>query len=188
MPSAMKLLGDARAPRWARRLQTRIGQGDPPARRAQGPGQQRASRTSSGHAGLVAGRAAGDPRPRTIRPIRWRSHLDRPARVEQAHRSSPALEATAAPAAPSGASNHIRRSGRRRPPTTRLAAAGRSAVASIHAATNPTPPSALSAGRDPGWLLAANRPQTAGDPAEPTAALPIIRSDGDDLEAATEQS
>ncbi|REY47083.1 hypothetical protein DSL22_06915, partial [Mycobacterium tuberculosis] len=36
--------------------------------------------------------------------------------------------------------------------------------------------------------LAANRStDAAGDPAEPTAALPIIRSDGDDSEAATEQ-
>ncbi len=66
-------------------------------------GARQLSVTSSVTAGLVAARAAGGPTPTARRPIRWRSHLDRPARSRQAHRSSRLpLEATAAPA--SGAS------------------------------------------------------------------------------------
>lgn len=194
VPSVMKLLGDDCwwAPRWARRLQTRIGLGEIhlPDERKRPVSNGRPARPPV-TAGLVAARAAGDPRP-PHDPTHPLAESPRPARSSPASSPelTPALEATAAPAAPSGASTTRMQIGSStEPPTTRLAAAGRSvqSPASTPPPT-PTPPSAPSAGQTRAMPLAANRStDAAGDPAEPTAALPIIRADGDDSEAATEQ-
>ncbi|MEK0683200.1 hypothetical protein OSH97_06795, partial [Mycobacterium ulcerans] len=87
------------------------------------------------------------------------------------------------------------------PPTTRLTAPGAppargSSNPAPPAQTRPTtpappapaPPPAPSAGQTRAMQIPTNRSSdTGGDPADPTAALPIQRPEGTDTEAATEQ-
>ncbi|OSC41988.1 MMPL family transporter [Mycobacterium decipiens] len=206
VPSVMKLLGDDCwwAPRWMRRLQTRIGLGEIrlPDERKRPVGDGRSARPQ-----VTAGLVAATPRPPQDPTHPGVADSPRPARSGPAGRLEP-KPAQEAPAAPSGASTtRMQTRPSPEPPTTRLSAPAGAAAqgrgpspAPSSAPTRPpspipsapppapTPPPAPSAGQTRAMPLPANRsPEPTGDPAEPTAALPVMRSDDNDSEAATEQ-
>lgn len=210
VPSVMKLLGDDCwwAPRWARRLQNRIGLGeiDLPDERKRPTLNGRPARPPVAAASLVAAapRPPHDPtHPGTLEP-------SRPARpgLGAPPEARPAQE----PSSPSG-SNTTRMQARPGQPTdaktTRL---------SVPATANATPGSQTAAGHqrpaDPRGLAGSATPDVSRpppaptpssgqtlamplpanrsgdnktDPADPTAALPVMRSEANDSDAATEQ-
>lgn len=118
VPSVMKLLGDDCwwAPRWARRLQTRIGLGEIhlPDERKRPVSNGRPARPPV-TAGLVAARAAGDPRP-PHDPTHPLAESPRPARSSPASSPelTPALKQLPRRRRRLGRAPHGCRSGRRR--------------------------------------------------------------------------
>ncbi|BAX90558.1 MMPL family transporter [Mycobacterium shigaense] len=172
VPSVMKLLGDDCwwAPRWARRLQNRIGLGeiDLPDERKRPTVSGRPARPPVA-ASLVAAkpRPAHDPTHPGALPEPSRA---RPAGLPEA---KPAVERVDVP--PSGASTtriQTRPSQPTEAQTSRLSVPGA-----------PAPrPAAPADGQTRAMPLPGN-----GDPAEPTTALPAMRPEGDDAEAATEK-
>jgi trehalose monomycolate/heme transporter len=187
VPAVMKLLGDDCwwAPRWARRLQNRIGLGEidlPDERKRATAGNGRPTRPPVA-ASLVAAKPrpphdpthpGGPPEPSRPRPV-----------------SQP--EVRPAPELPSGA-NTTRLQTRPSQPTeaktTRLAVPGNSANANAAPPAPARPPSPApptpSAGQTRAMPVPTNRDNNC-DPADPTAALPVPRSESKDSEAATEK-
>ena len=161
VPSVMKLLGDDCwwAPRWARRLQNRLGLGE-----IDLPDEHK--RPS------VNGRAARPPVGRPAWP---------PRRVRRTTPPIPAAPAPRPAELPSGASTtrlNTRPSQPTEARTTRLSVPGQP-----EGAPPPPPPA-------PTRAAPVSEPvpsETASDPADPTAALPVMRPEADDSEAATEK-
>lgn len=206
VPSVMKMLGDDCwwAPRWMRRVQTRMGLGE-----IHLP-DERKRPVSNGS----SPQPPGTSRPAALTP-RSPREAARPAASESPRltRSSPASLPKGrsnpdTPAASSGA-NTARTTNRPSPsaetPTTRLAApgtgqsgssgnakrAGSSPAPARPSAPSKTPLPAPSDGQTRAIPIPANRSSdTASDPADTTKALPISRphaSPGSDSDAATEQ-
>jgi trehalose monomycolate/heme transporter len=198
VPSVMKLLGDDCwwAPRWMTRLQNRIGLGEinlPDERKRPSinghPGRPPVSAASL----AAASRAPHDPtHPAALEPPR-RLPASRPevkpapsnegadtTRMQTGSGSSiePATTRLATPASkPAGTAK-----------TPRERPAGRRGSAPARPAAAPTPPSA---GQTRGIPVQASRedPNQADpvDPADPTAALPVMQQEGNDSDAATEK-
>ena len=192
VPSVMKLLGDDCwwAPRWARRLQNKIGLGeiDLPDERKRPVNSGRPARPP-----VTAGLVAAIPR-----PPHDPTHPALPAPV------APVLEAPrpagrpATPPAPDGptpsgaktAQIPTRPGQPAEPPTARLAAPGAQPARPTPIPPpkpTPTPTPAPSAGQTRAMPIPGN---PAGDPADPTAALPVMRPEGpegSDSDAATEK-
>jgi RND superfamily putative drug exporter len=204
VPSVMKLLGDDCwwAPRWARRLQNKIGLGeiDLPDERKRPTFNGRPARPPVAAGSLVAA---------SPQPAHHPTHPDVP---EPSRPTRPDLRG------PSGAgSDHAPASTRAQTQpteakTSRLSAPGSSAdpapanqpsgperpahtkrPASPASTAPPTPPSS---GQTRAMPVATKRPGTGGtsdmsetnsNAADPTAALPVMRSEGKDSEAATEK-
>src|SRR5271166_1535785 len=203
VPSVMKLLGDDCwwAPRWARRLQNRIGLGeiDLPDERKRPVNSGRPLRPPVAAASLVAAtpRTPHDPtHPGALEP-------SRPARPGPAGppEPRPAQELPAgAPSAPSRA-NTARLQTRPSQPTdattARLSAPGHERPADARgpagaAPRPPAPPTPPAPTPSSGQTRAMPVPTThsgdnKNDPADPTAALPVMQSDANDSDAATEQ-
>ena len=195
VPSVMKLLGDDCwwAPRWARRLQNRIGLGDIdlPDERKRPALNGRPARPPVAAASLVAAasRTSHDPThpaaleptplarsgpaaPPEPRPAQEPAHSAATMRAERARGG-------AAPSEPSAA-------------TMRLAAPAKQTTpaheqpAEVRGQANFAPPTP-SDGQTRAMPVPANRADDNIDPADPTAALPVMRSDATDSEAATEK-
>ncbi len=205
VPSVMKLLGDDCwwAPRWARRLQNRIGLGDIdlPDERKRPTVNGRPTRPPVAAASLVAAapRPPHDP--------------TQPGVLPEPSRPRPASQPEIRPAQelPSGASTTRIQT---RPPTeaktTRLSALGsqtapgRERPADLRGPSNsappaptrppspapptPPPPPTPSSGQTRAMPVPTNRSgDNKGDTADPTAALPVTRSEANDSKAATEK-
>ena len=203
VPAVMKLLGDDCwwAPRWARRLQNRLGLGeiDLPDERKRPTLEGRPGRPPVAAASLAAA---------TPRPAHDPTHPGalEPARVG---RSGPASPPELRPArelpAPSGSGADTARIQARQPTqanTARLTvperpadargprAAARSAATRPSAPAAPAPPPAPtpSSGQTRAMPVQTDGSgDSKGDQADPTAALPVMRSDANDSDAATEQ-
>ena len=186
VPSVMKLLGDDCwwAPRWARRLQNRIGLGeiDLPDERKRPVVNGRPARPPVA-AALVGGksRPAHDPTHPGALPEPSRPRAVGPAEVKTA------------PEPPSGASTTRIQTKPSQPTeaqTSRLSVPGNAAPpATPRPPVPPTPQPSAPAPSDNqtrAMPVSANR-DTNGDPADPTAALPVMRSPGNDSDAATEK-
>ncbi len=206
VPSVMKLLGDDCwwAPRWARRLQNRIGLGeiDLPDERKRPTLNGRPTRPPVA-ASLVAGspRPPHDPtHPGALEPSRPRPATPPEARPAQ----EPATAATRAGTAPSSdAANTTRIQTRPGQPTeaktTRLSVPGTQTASDVRGPVNSAPPAptpgpatspppAPSDGQTRAMPVPTNRSDDdRNDPADPTTALPVMRSEGNDSEAATEK-
>ena len=203
VPAVMKLLGDDCwwAPRWARRLQNRLGLGeiDLPDERKRPTLEGRPGRPPVAAASLAAA---------TPRPAHDPTHPGalEPARVG---RSGPASPPELRPArelpAPSGSGADTARIQARQPTqanTARLTVPERPAdargprAAAPSAATRPSAPAAPAPPPAPTPSSGQTRAMpvqtdgcgdSKGDQADPTAALPVMRSDANDSDAATEQ-
>ena len=155
VPSVMKLLGDDCwwAPRWARRLQNRLGLGeiDLPDEHKRPSVNGRAARPPVKAASLAAAtpRPPHDPTHPALAP--------RPPELPAGRPSQPTEASTA-----------------------RLAVPGQAVQPETAPAPPPAPARAVPV---PGPVSG----ETASDPADPTAALPVARPDSDDSEAATEK-
>ena len=209
VPSVMKLLGDDCwwAPRWMRRLQNRSGsarstcptsangppsrtaaaaarRGQPGCRRRDSPVRRttRPAPTRRRHAGLRrisvrcehdadSGQATGGSS--SVPPMEAKTtRISAPGKQSAPGRERPADSAPPAPA---------------RPPSA--------APATPPVAGPTTPPSDW---RDPGYARSPvskpvskpvpTDPENKGDPADPTAALPVMRAEADDSDAATEEA
>ena len=210
VPSVMKLLGDDCwwAPRWARRLQNKIGLGeiDLPDERKRPVDGGRPARPP-----VTAGLVAAIPR-----PPHDPTHPALPAPAAPALEKPRPAGRPATPPAPDGptpsgaktAQIPTRPGQPAEPPTARLAAPGTQPARPVDGRGNaapagpaaaatrppkpaqkpaPTPPPAPSAGQTRAMPIAGN---PAGDPADPTAALPVMRAEGPegaDSDAATER-
>jgi len=203
VPAVMKLLGDDCwwAPRWARRLQNRLGLGeiDLPDERKRPTLEGRPGRPPVAAASLAAA---------TPRPAHDPTHPGalEPARVG---RSGPASPPELRPArelpAPSGSGADTARIQARQPTqanTARLTVPERPAdargprAAARSAATRPSAPAAPAPPPAPTPSSGQTRAMpvqtdgcgdSKGDQADPTAALPVMRSDANDSDAATER-
>ncbi|BBX98710.1 MMPL family transporter [Mycobacterium lacus] len=197
VPSVMKLLGDDCwwAPRWMRRLQTRIGLGEIhlPDERKRPVANGRPARPPV-TAGLVAASVAGGARPphdpthpgalespRPARSLVAARPDDRPAQIGPSSAKTAQIQ-TRSSTSPSQSTEA---------PTTRLTAPGKQ-DAQPAPPKRPRPSSAQtpppSAGPTRAMPIPSNRSgEATGDPADKTAALPIQRSQTNDSEAATEQ-
>jgi RND superfamily putative drug exporter len=177
VPSVMKLLGDDCwwAPRWARRLQNKLGLGeiDLPDERKRATVNGRPVRPPVA-ASLVAAkpRAPHDP-----------THPGAPPDPSRATR--PAAEL---PPAPTAARGQARPSQPTEAKTTRFSVPGNSdANVRPPAQATPAPPAPPpSAGQTRAMPVPGNR-EPKGDAAEPTTALPAMRPEGNDSDAATEK-
>jgi len=204
VPSVMKLLGDDCwwAPRWARRLQNKIGLGeiDLPDERKRPTFNGRPARPPVAAGSLVAA---------SPQPAHHPTHPDVP---EPSRPTRPELRG------PSGAgSDHAPASTRAQTQpteakTSRLSAPGSSAnpapanqpsgperpahTKSPASPASPAPPTPPSSGQTRAMPVPTKRPDTGGtsdmsetnsNAADPTAALPVMRSEGKDSEAATEK-
>jgi uncharacterized membrane protein YdfJ with MMPL/SSD domain len=190
VPSVMKLLGDDCwwAPRWARRLQNRIGLGeiDLPDERKRTTVNGRAVRPPVA-ASLVAAkpRAPHDP-----------THPGAPPDPSRATRSGPASQPELRPAAelppgPNAARTQSRPSQPTEAKTARFSVPGNSETIPPRPpaptpATPPPPAPPPSAGQTRAMPVPGNH-ENKGDPADPTTALPVMRSEGNDSDAATEK-
>jgi uncharacterized membrane protein YdfJ with MMPL/SSD domain len=186
VPSVMKLLGDDCwwAPRWARRLQNRIGLGeiDLPDERKRPSIDGRSTRPPVAASSLVAApaRLPHDPThpgapPEPARP--------RPAgQPTQANTSRPSVPAN--PVNTNTAPGKQAASGRERPADQR----GPSPSGPPERPRSPTPPApapAPSAGQTRAMPVPTNRENNS--PADPTATLPVMRPEADNSDAATEK-
>lgn len=189
VPSVMKLLGDDCwwAPRWARRLQNKIGLGeiDLPDERKRPTLNGRPARPPVA-ASLVAAspRPPHDPtHPGALEPSRPAPPTDpRPAQepgtTRIPARPSQPTEAKTTRLAAQGAP------GRDRPADPRPANSAPQAPQRPPAPGPAAPPSGDQTRAIP---VPGNRPDDNGDTAEPTTALPKMRAEGNDPNAATEQ-
>ncbi|BBX64598.1 putative trehalose monomycolate exporter MmpL3 [Mycobacterium saskatchewanense] len=193
VPSVMKLLGDDCwwAPRWARRLQNRIGLGeiDLPDERKRPTFKGGPARPPVAAASLAAApsRPPRDPtHPGALEPSRARPVTPSEARPGPAPTSS-------APGG-NGAPGQARPAQPTEAKTSRLTAPGRERPAGPGAAqpatpVAPTPPPPPSDGQTRAMPVPSNRDNNVGA-ADPTAALPVMRpegSEGRDSDAATEK-
>jgi uncharacterized membrane protein YdfJ with MMPL/SSD domain len=197
VPSVMKLLGDDCwwAPRWARRLQTRIGLGE-----IHLP-DERKRPTLNGAPTRPPVAAASPAAP--PRPPHDPTH---PAVVEPPRQTRPAPagrpETKPAPDLPSTANTtriQTRPGQQSEPATTRLSTPSNAAARGPASATPPVPPRPASplpppppsAGQTRGIPVPKNRPgDDASDPADPTTAIPVMRPEGGssaDSDAATQK-
>jgi trehalose monomycolate/heme transporter len=192
VPSVMKLLGDDCwwAPRWARRLQNRLGLGeiDLPDEHKRPNVNGRAARPPVKAASLVAAapRPAHDP----THPAPVPRPAELPSGVSTARLNIGPSQPTEAsttrllvPGQPDSAPADVRGPGGSVPPVP---------ARPSPPTPSPTPPPPPSSGQTRAMPVSNPVPahfsgENAGDPADPTAALPITRSDGDDSEAATEK-
>ncbi len=191
VPSVMKLLGDDCwwAPRWARRLQNKIGLGeiDLPDERKRPTINGRPTRPPVSAGSLVAAtpRPGHDPtHPRVPEPSRPRPPSGPAAPPDEANTTRlPASDNTANAEPGNQAPQRRERQADSRP-------AGRPAP--------PQPPAPPSSNQTQAMGVPANRasdddtggdkgPDRGDDPAEPTTALPVTRSEANDSEAATEK-
>lgn len=209
VPSVMKLLGDDCwwAPRWARRLQNKIGLGeiDLPDERKRPTLNGRPARPPVA-ASLVAAapRPPHDPtHPAALEP----SRATRPGPGDpKPAQDAPAGAATRAAAPPADAANTTRLQTRPSQPTeaktTRLSvpnpAPAKPASPGHERPANPAPPSPArppgpaappppSGGQTRAIPVPTNRSDDQGDAAEPTTAFPSMRSEGNDSDVATEK-
>ncbi|MBY0387850.1 MAG: MMPL family transporter [Mycobacterium pseudokansasii] len=192
VPSVMKLLGDDCwwAPRWMRRVQTRIGLGEIqlPDERKRPVTDGRVARPPV-TAGLVA---AGQ------RPPHDPTH---PSTPESSQRGSARPEIGPAQSGPSSAGTKqipVKASQPNEPPTTRLSTPGKpgtpgrgSSAPAPPAPSSarppaPTPPPAPSAGQTRAMPIPGSRSGQT-DSADATAKLPVQRPEDSDSDAATEQ-
>ncbi|HEX5256348.1 MAG TPA: MMPL family transporter, partial [Mycobacterium sp.] len=208
VPSVMKLLGDDCwwAPRWARRLQNKIGLGeiDLPDERKRPTLNGRPARPPVA-ASLVAAapRPPHDPtHPGPLEPPR----PARPGPVEPRPTREPSPSGATTRAATSESAGTTRIPARPSQPTeaqtTRFSAQGvpgHDRPAEMRPATNSAPqapqrPSAAGPAAPPSGdqtraiPVPGNRSDDTGDTAEPTTALPKMRPEGNDPTAATEQA
>ncbi|MDM4141442.1 MMPL family transporter [Mycobacterium sp. FLAC0960] len=194
VPSVMKLLGDDCwwAPRWARRLQNKIGLGeiDLPDERKRPTLNGRPARPPVA-ASLVAAapRPPHDPtHPAALEP----SRPARPASAEPRPAQEPAASTTRIPVRPNQPTEAQ---------TTRFAAPGRDRPADARPATNSAPPApqrppatgpaAPPSGDQTRAIPVPGNRSDDGDTAEPTTALPRMRPEGSgpgDPNAATDQA
>jgi trehalose monomycolate/heme transporter len=182
VPSVMKLLGDDCwwAPRWARRLQNRIGLGeiDLPDERKRPTLNGRPARPPVA-ASLVAAapRVPHDPtHPAALEPSRATRPGPAGPNEPKSPPEVPAGAAVRTPAPSADATNTTRLQMRPGVPPGRPPAPG--------AAAPPPPPSGDQTRAIP---VPGNRSDDKGDAAEPTTAFPSTRSEGDDSEPATEK-
>jgi trehalose monomycolate/heme transporter len=176
VPSVMKLLGDDCwwAPRWARRLQNRLGLGeiDLPDEYKRPNVNGRAARPPVKAASLVAASSPSQPRPAHDpthpAPAPRPAELPSGASTARLYTSTPRLSV---PGQPDSAPADVRRPGGPVPP-----------VPARPSPAAPTPSSGQTRA-----MPASNPGENASDPADPTAALPITRPQGNDSEAATEK-
>lgn len=172
VPSVMKLLGDDCwwAPRWARRLQNRIGLGeiDLPDERKRTSVNGRAIRPPVAASLVAKPRAPHDP-----------THPGAPPEPSRPSGPEPRPPAEL-PAGPSA--TRARPSQPTEAKTTRFSAQGNADPRPP--ATPPAPPP--SAGQTRAIPVPGKHDNT-GDPADPTTALPVMRSEGNDSDAATEK-
>ncbi|MEY8018506.1 MMPL family transporter [Mycobacterium servetii] len=181
VPSVMKLLGDDCwwAPRWARRLQNRIGLGeiDLPDERKRPTINGRPARPPVSAGALVAAapRTPHDP---------THPGAPEPARPRPSGSPSGPTRADAPDRSASAATGNQKPPGRERPADSR----GPGQPAPARPPSPPAPPP--SAGQTRAIPVpaedAANKAE-AGDPADPTKAMPVMRSEADDSETATEK-
>jgi trehalose monomycolate/heme transporter len=210
VPSVMKMLGDDCwwAPRWMRRLQTRIGMGEInlPDERKRPTVNGRPARPPV-EASLVA--VAATPQPQQHDP----THPDA-AEARERGRPRPATvpETRAVPDLQSGASTtriQTRPPAEAVPPreakTTRFTTPGGQTAPGHERPANPAPPvparppsagpptpppTPPSAGETRAMPVSKAVPtdhENKGDPAHPTVALPVMRSEADDSDAATKK-
>lgn len=163
VPSVMKLLGDDCwwAPRWMRRLQTRIGLGE-----IRLPDERKRA-ASTTRPPVTAGLVAASPRPPHDPTHPAALEAPRQTRTAERPEGVPSLNG---PSSAKTAAIPTRSNEPSEPPTTRLQ-------------TRPSPPSA-------GQTRAMPVPGEAkGDPADKdkTAAIPVMRADANDSDAATEK-
>jgi trehalose monomycolate/heme transporter len=207
VPSVMKLLGDDCwwAPRWMRRLQTRIGLGEIhlPDERKRPTVNGRPTRPPVAAASLIAAasRAPHDPthpgappepsRPRPasgpeIKPAQELPSGASTTRI-QTRPSQPTEAKTSRLSVPGNSANtnaapdNQTAPGRERPPEVR--GSGNSVPPPSPGPPTPPPPSA---GQTRAMPVPTNRDNNS-DPADPTAALPVMRSETNDSDAATEK-
>ncbi|RFD26052.1 hypothetical protein MUBE_06300 [Mycobacterium uberis] len=199
VPSIMKLLGDDCwwAPRWARRLQNRIGLGEihlsDELRRPTVNGCPVRPPVTGANLATTAPRTPHDPtHPAVLEPsqrarsvVASRAETKRPQELPSGastariptRLSQPVETRTTRLLVPGNA------------PTTTVVSSSQGVQAAPFAATRsplPTPPPPT--GQTRAMPVSANRSNdNAGDPAEPTTALPIIRPQDNDSEAATEK-
>jgi uncharacterized membrane protein YdfJ with MMPL/SSD domain len=207
VPSVMKLLGDDCwwAPRWARRLQNRLGLGeiDLPDERKRPNVNGRSMRPPVAAASLVGAparlphdpthpgaplepsrpRPAGQPDampakelPSGASTTRIQSRPSQPTEAKTSRLSVPGTPVNAAP-------------GNRAAPGLERPADPRGPGQSAPPTRPPSPPPpapAPSAGETNSMPVATNRDNNS-DPADPTAALPVMQPDADDSDAATEK-
>ncbi len=186
VPSVMKLLGDDCwwAPRWMRRLQNRIGLGEihlPDERKRPSINGHPARPPVSAASLAAASRAPHDPtHPAALeppRPLQASRPEVKPAPSNSSTEASTArlAQPVSKPAAkPAGTAN----TPRERPADRRGSAPARPAAA-------PAPPSAGQTRAMP--VQTRREDDDPVDPADPTAALPVMRQEGNDSDAATEK-
>jgi RND superfamily putative drug exporter len=197
VPAVMKLLGDDCwwAPRWARRLQNRMGLGeiDLPDERKRSVLDGRPTRPPVG-AGLVAAtpRPPHDPtHPAALEPARPGPAAEPEVRPAQ-ELPAPAASAASTARIPAGQPTKAKTTRRRQPTNANPAPVAQTgpARAPRAPATRAAPPPAPtpSSGQTRAMPIPTDRSgDDTGDQADPTAALPVMPSDADDSEAATEQ-
>jgi RND superfamily putative drug exporter len=208
VPSVMKLLGDDCwwAPRWARRLQNRIGLGeiDLPDERKRPSVNGRATRPPVAAASLVAApsRLAHDPthpgappepsRPRPAKELpsganttRVQSKPSQPTEAKTARLAVPSnpVNTNAAPGK-QAASGRDRAADQRGPGQSGPPPRPPSPAPQVPAPPPPAP--APSAGQTRAMPVPTTR-ENNNDPADLTAGLPVMRSEADDSDAATEK-
>jgi RND superfamily putative drug exporter len=210
VPSVMKLLGDDCwwAPRWARRLQNRIwlGEIDLPDERKRSTVSGRSMRPPVAAASLVAAsaRLPHDPThpgapPEPSRPRPPGQPEARPAEEVpsganttriQSRPSQPTEAQTSRLSVPGNPANTNAAPGDQAAPGRELAAGPRGPRQSGPPTRPPPPPpptaATPSAGQTTAMPVPTNRDNNS-DPADPTAALPVMRPDANDPDAATEK-
>ncbi|HTX97211.1 MAG TPA: MMPL family transporter [Mycobacterium sp.] len=190
VPSVMKLLGDDCwwAPRWARRLQNRIGLGeiDLPDERKRPTLNGRPTRPPVA-ASLVAAapRPPHDPtHPGALEPSRvTRPGPATPPEAVPARPGQPTEAKTARLSVPANSANPA--SDTRAPANAAPPAPARPAAPGSTAPPPPPPPSGGQTRAMP--VATTHSDDNKGDPADPTTALRVMRSDGNDSDAATEK-
>ncbi|BBZ46312.1 MMPL family transporter [Mycobacterium parmense] len=194
VPSVMKLLGDDCwwAPRWARRLQNKIGLGeiDLPDERKRPTLNGRPARPPVAAAALVAAgpRPPHDPtHPGAPGPSRPGPQPGPPAPEP----SGSAASTTRIPARPSepteAKTTRFTAPGRERPAESRGPAESAPPAPARPTAPNPPPPPSDGETRAMPVPGSKQPDDNGGDPADPTAAFPARRPGGGDSEAATEK-
>jgi uncharacterized membrane protein YdfJ with MMPL/SSD domain len=212
VPSVMKLLGDDCwwAPRWARRLQNRIGLGemDLPDERKRPTVNGRPTRPPVAAASLVAASARphdpthpGAP-PEPSRPLPAGQRDARPANELpsgasttrlQTRPSQPTEAKTSRLSVPGGpvntAPDPTNQAAPGQEPATDLRGSGDSAPPARPQppSTPPLPAPTPSGSQTRAMPVPARRSGDNSDPADPTAALPVMQSDANDSDAATEK-